>query len=68
MPRARLAVTLADDTWLGRLSRAYPTTAWRLVATMPIDRGVGRATLLVGGAARDEALAALDSADGVDDR
>lgn len=67
MPRARLAVTLADDTWLGRLSRAYPTTDWRLVATMPTDRGVGRATLLVGGDARDEAVAALDGRDGVDD-
>lgn len=67
MPRARLAVDLPADSWMGALTREFPAVDWRLTATMPLGDGVGRATLLAEGGDRDSAIAALAAADPVTD-
>lgn len=40
MPEARLELTLPEQLWVGRLSRAYPEASFRVLAVMP-DGGHG---------------------------
>lgn len=50
---------------MGRLSREFSGLDWRLTATMPLEDGVGRATLLVEGDDRSSAVAALSAVEAV---
>jgi hypothetical protein len=39
VPRARLTVTLPDVVWVGRLSRAYPETTFRVLSAFTTGEG-----------------------------
>lgn len=47
MPNVRLSLTVPEDTWIGRISRAYPTVDFRVLTAM-VSEGTGFAVLEVG--------------------
>lgn len=64
MPRAELAVTLPETTWIGRLSREFPEATFRVLAALPAeDHGVG--LVEIDAADPQSAVDAISAADGV---